>query len=115
MSGRFRVFFYNEAAAREYRKLDPSAKRLVNIALKKLEARADEIGAPLARELAGCKKLKWRNAGLRMVFRIVDETTVEIVEIIAIGQRDKEKVYKIAERRLEHGVSRDELGREHQR
>ncbi|WP_165170819.1 type II toxin-antitoxin system RelE/ParE family toxin [Adlercreutzia sp. ZJ242] len=101
MSGRFQVVFYNEAAAKEYRKLDGSTKKLVNVALKKLETRADEIGTPLERELSGCKKLKWRNAGLRMVFRIVDENTVEVVEIIAIGQRDNERVYKLATRRLE--------------
>lgn len=101
MSGVFEVVFYNEAAAKDYRKLDGSQKKLVNVALKKLQTRADEIGAPLEHELAGCKKIKWRNSGLRMVFRIVDESTVEVVEIIVIGQRDKMRVYKRAGQRLE--------------
>lgn len=101
MSGVFTVVFYNDAAAKEYRKLDGSMKRLVNVALLKLQTRADEIGTPLSGPLAGCKKIKWRNVGLRMIFRIVDETTVEIVEVIAIGQRDKERAYRTATQRIE--------------
>ena len=98
MSGVFTVVFYNDAAAKEYRKLDGSTKRLVNVALLKLQTRADEIGTPLSGPLAGCKKIKWRNVGLRMIFRIVGETTVEI---IAICQRDKERAYRTATQRIE--------------
>lgn len=47
MSGRFTVEFYNDDAAKEYRKLDGSVKKLVNVGLKKLETRADEIGKQL--------------------------------------------------------------------
>lgn len=36
-----------------------------------------------------------------MIFRIVDETTVEIVEVIAIGQRDRERAYRTATQRIE--------------
>lgn len=47
MSGRFTVEFYNDDAAKEYRRLDGSVKKLVNVGLKKLETRADEIGKQL--------------------------------------------------------------------
>lgn len=47
MSGRFTVKFYNDDATKEYRKLDGSVKKLVNVGLKKLEMRADEIGKQL--------------------------------------------------------------------
>lgn len=105
---RFRIAFHNSAAQKEYRKLSPSERRLVDIALRKLMDRADEIGTPLERELAGCKKIKWRNAGLRMVFRIAGDA-VEVVEIVAIGSRDKERVYKSAARRLDAPPQRTNL------
>ena len=55
---------------------------------------------PLHGELAGCKKIKWRNAGLKMVFRIREDGMVEIAEIVAIGRRDRSEVYKTAVGRL---------------
>ncbi|WP_282191648.1 type II toxin-antitoxin system RelE family toxin [Adlercreutzia caecimuris] len=100
MSGRFTLAFIDEDARKEYRKLDGSTKRFVDVGLRKLEERADELGAPLRGALAGCKKLKWRDAGIRLVFRILDGGTVEIVETVAIGRRDKDAVCKIAEGRL---------------
>ena len=89
MSGHFVVGFLNRDVEKEYQKLDGSQRRLVRIAVAKLKTRADEIGTPLHGELAGCKKIKWRNAGLRMVFRIREDGTVEIAEIVAIGRRDR--------------------------
>ena len=103
MSGRFRIRFYNASARKDYKRLDGSQRKLVNIALRKLETRADELGEPLRGPLAGCKKLKWRRDGLRMVFRLGDDGAVEIVEIIAIGRRDKSAVYRRAEQRLSTG------------
>ena len=100
MSARFLIQFYNAAARKDYERLDDSQKKLVNIALRKLEMRADELGEPLKGALAGCKKLKWRREGLRMVFRIGDDGAIEIVEIVAIGRRDKFAVYRSAEQRL---------------
>lgn len=100
MSGRYRLAFIDEGARKEYVKLDGSTRRLVDVGLRKLEERADELGAPLHGALAGCKKLKWREAGIRLVFRILEDGAVEVVEIVAIGRRDKSAVYKAAEKRL---------------
>lgn len=100
MSGHFVVGFLNRDVEKEYQKLDGSQRRLVRIAVAKLKTRADEIGTPLRGELAGCKKIKWRNAGLRMVFRIREDGTVDIAEIVAIGRRDRSEVYKTAAARL---------------
>lgn len=100
MSGHFVVGFLNRDVEKEYQKLDGSQRRLVRIAVAKLKTRADEIGTPLHGELAGCKKIKWRKAGLRMVFRIREDGTVEIAEIVAIGRRDRSEVYKTAVDRL---------------
>lgn len=44
--------------------------------------------------------IKWRNAGLKMVFRIREDGMVEIAEIVAIGRRDRSEVYKTAVGRL---------------
>ena len=85
MSGHFVVGFLNRDVEKEYQKLDGSQRRL---------------GTPLHGVLAGCKKIKWRKAGLRMVFRIREDGTVEIAEIVAIGRRDRSEVYKTAAERL---------------
>ncbi|MBC2888598.1 type II toxin-antitoxin system RelE family toxin [Gordonibacter massiliensis (ex Traore et al. 2017)] len=102
---RFKVRFFNAAAARDYQSLDGSMKKLVDVGLAKLRVRADEIGKPLGGSLASCKELKYRNAGIRVVFRIVDDVVeiLEVVEIVAIGRRDKGEVFSKAERRLERG------------
>lgn len=100
MSGRFTVEFYNDDAAKEYRKLDGSVKKLVNVGLKKLETRADEIGKQLEGDLRGCKELKYRKDGIRVIFRISSQNVVEVVEIIAIGNRAEEEVFRTAEKRL---------------
>lgn len=49
--------------------------------------------------LAGCRKIKFRHAGIRIVYRIVNGRT-EIVEIITIGKRDDLDVYRTAAKRL---------------
>ena len=102
MSGNFTVEFYNDDAAKEYRKLDGSVKRLINVGLRKLETRADEIGKELDGDLWDCKELKYRKDGIRVIFRLVGGV-VEIVEIIAIGNRSGKEVFKTAEKRLGAG------------
>lgn len=99
MSGRFTVRFYDKSALREYLDLDGSTKKLVDVGLRKLEMRADEIGKPLGGALKNCKELKYRKAGIRVIFRIVGDG-VEIVDIIAIGARGNGTVFGVAEKRL---------------
>ena len=103
MTGRFVLRFFNRDALKEYKSLDGSVRKLVDLGLAKLRVRADEIGKPLHGELSGCRELKYREAGIRVVYRIVGEN-VEIVEIVAIGARDKGKVFAVASRRLDAGV-----------
>ena len=101
-SKRYELVFLEEAK-KEYKKLDGSVKKLVNVALKKLEVRADTLGEELSNmngiHLAGCRKIKFKQAGIRIVYRIVNGRT-EIVEIITIGKRDDLEVYRIAAKRL---------------
>ena len=91
---------YRPEARKEYDQLDGSQKDLIDAGLRKLVMRADEIGKPLSGTLAGCRALKWRKAGLRLVYRIGAGGYVEIVEIIAIGKREDSQVYEIASSRL---------------
>lgn len=97
MSRRFEVNLIPEAV-KEYRRLDGSIKKLVNVAFRKLEERADELGEELfdkkETKLLGCRKIKFRKHGIRIVYRII-KGKVEIVQVIAIGIRGDDEVYKI--------------------
>ncbi len=103
---RFNVVFIDEEAEKEYRKLDGSTKKLIATGIRRLEERADEIGKPLTGKLIGCKELKYRRDGIRVVFRIKENELGEMmvqlinVELIAIGTRSDGKVFDSASERL---------------
>ena len=83
----------------DYEQLDGSQKIFVNKALDRIKLRGMEAGQPLQGNLAQCNKLKNKKMGLRIIFRNV-EGTIQVIQIVAIGRRDKEKIYKTAEDRL---------------
>lgn len=58
------------------------------------------VGRPLSGNLSHCNKLKNRKMGLRVVFREVDGK-LQSIQIVAIGKRDKDEIYKTAEKRLD--------------
>lgn len=97
---------FDPDALKEYEKLDGSVVEIVDGALEELEKRADEVGKKLNNtnesKLAGCKEIKLRNAGVRIVFRITDQivNVLRIVYILTIEERDKRKAFKLADRRL---------------
>lgn len=99
---KFDVVFVEEAKG-DYEKLDGSVKKFVDIAIAKMQLRADELGEELTKKqqsnLIGCRKIKFKKIGIRIVYRIVGDTA-EIVEIIAIGKREENEVYKNAVKRL---------------
>ena len=98
-SDRFEVRFGCPAAEKDYNSLDGSTRAMVDKGLLRLEQRADEVGKPLSGTLSGCKELKFRADGIRVIYRIVNGH-VEVVQIIAIGARDKGRVFEIAARRI---------------
>ena len=102
MAKKFDVVFIEEAK-KDYRKLDGSVKKLVNVALAKMGERADELGEDLTKkrdiDLIGCRKIKFRDAGIRIVYRIVGDRA-EIAEILVVGKREDNEVYKLAAKRL---------------
>lgn len=99
---RFALRFYNQKAKDEYLALDGSVKALLRPGLAKLRDRADEIGTPLHGSLTGCRKLKYRKDGWRVVYRVTEDAVelIEVAEIIATGKRERSKVYGAAEKRL---------------
>jgi mRNA interferase RelE/StbE len=48
--------------------------------------------------MADCYKIKLRASGYRVVYKVMDNKIA--VQVIAIGKRDKEAVYKLAHYRF---------------
>lgn len=92
-------------ALREYNKLNNSVLDIVNKQIDELEFRADEVGKILennnSTKLAGCREIKLRDAGLRIIYRITNKTVevLRIVYILTIEKRSKDFVFKIADKR----------------
>lgn len=99
-TAKFKVEFYDKTVEKEFLSLDGSVRAMVDKGIARLALRADEIGKPLAGLLAGCRELKFRTDGIRVVYRIRDGH-VEVVQIIAIGARDKGRVFDLAAIRMD--------------
>lgn len=87
---------FHELAWQEWGKLDGSIKVPLK---KKLLERLETPRNPAA-ALAGmpdCYKIKLRQAGYRLVYRVDDD--VVFVTVIAVGKRDKSAVYAAAAQR----------------
>ena len=97
-----------EEADDDYSKLDKSRKNLVDKVLKKviqnpLPSSEGGYGKPLGNKgnsnLTGCYKIKLRDAGIRIVYRL--QRTEHGMEIIIIGMRESAEVYDLAAKRIE--------------
>lgn len=86
-------------AQSDFRKLDNSQRLHVKKSFLKLEQQGPSIGEALKGNLAGYRKLKHKKLGLRVIFHQT-ETGIEIIEVVAIGKRSDEEIYKIAEKRI---------------
>jgi mRNA interferase RelE/StbE len=85
-----------DAALKEWRKLDSQTRDQFKA---KLEERLVNPKIPSAR-LHGSKeryKIKLRNAGYRLVYEVRDQQL--IVLVVAVGKRERNEVYKVAEKR----------------
>lgn len=90
---------WTQHSKEDYEKLDGAQKIFVNKALDRIKLRGMEAGQSLHGNLAQCNKLKNKKMGLRIIFREV-KGTIQVIQIVAICKRDKEKIYKTAEDRL---------------
>jgi mRNA interferase RelE/StbE len=85
-----------DQALKEWRKLDNQTREQFKA---KLVERLETPKIPSAR-LHGTKeryKIKLRNAGYRLVYEVRDQQL--IVLVVAVGKRERNEVYKVAERR----------------
>jgi len=83
-------------ALKEWKKLDNSIQSQLK---NKLKARLEKPHS-LSSQLRGFEnhyKIKLRSSGYRLVYEVIDQEVCVLV--IAIGKRDKNKVYKQAKKR----------------
>ena len=83
----------------DYESLDGAQLVFVDKALARIKLLGMQAGNPLIGELSGCRKLKHRKLGLRIVFR-QSESGIQIIQIVAIGARSDSAVYRQSESRL---------------
>lgn len=88
---------FHELALAEWRKLDGSVREPLK---KKLAERLEAPRVPAAAlaGMADCYKIKLQRVGYRLVYRVEDD--IVFVTVIAVGKRDKLKVYETAQGRL---------------
>gem|GEM_PF-613462 len=90
---------WTEYSKADYDSLDGSQLVFVNKALDRIRLLGMQAGSPLEGNLIGCRKLKHRKLGLRVVFRQSDKG-IQIIQIVAIGSRSDATVYRQAKSRL---------------
>ncbi len=84
-------------ALKEWKALDISTKVQFK---KKLKERLENPHVPSAR-LSGTTnryKIKLKSIGYRLVYEVIDDEVVVIV--VAVGKRERNKVYKLASKRI---------------
>lgn len=92
-----KIFFIPEAQ-NDYEDLDNSVKKIVN---KKIDNLAENplLGLPLGNKdnvnLTGFYKIYVVKKTVRIVYRFLPNSDIEIVEIWGIAKRDKMKIYKM--------------------
>lgn len=94
MSYKLRI---SEDAEKEWTSLDKPIREQFK---KKLKERMDapRVEKDRLSGMADCYKIKLRSAGFRLVYRVYDDE-IEIL-IIAVGKRERNRVYKAAIKRL---------------
>lgn len=98
----FKIEFHPEAA-RDFDRLDRSVRKKVG---KKINALAENplMGKPLGNkmglDLTGFFKLYGDRKKYRIIYRIL-RGYLEVVEIIGIGKREKEEIYRLILKRLQ--------------
>lgn len=96
---------FDKDAGKEYQKLKQPALGIVNKSIDELLYRADEVGKSLGNKrnmkLAGCREIKLREAGIRIIYKITDQQVdiLRVVWILSIEKRSSDYVFKRASER----------------
>ena len=97
----YKVIF-TEDADDDLKSLDKSIRTQVikkAIALQENPFLGDPLGNKFGLDLTGYYKLYVAKKSYRIVYRLLGEQ-IEVVEILGIGRRDKEKIYRLVVKRL---------------
>ncbi|MBB1075896.1 type II toxin-antitoxin system RelE/ParE family toxin [Rhodoferax sp. 4810] len=88
---------FHTLALKEWQQLDASVREPLK---KKLAERLESPRVPAAalHGMADCYKIKLHSVGYRLVYCVDDDEV--FVTVIAVGRRDKNKVYQSAQQRL---------------
>ncbi len=88
---------FKKEAWKEWQKLDSTVKEVFK---KKIRERLIEprIESSRLKGMTDCYKIKLRGLGYRLVYQVREMEFV--VSVIAVGKRDKNQVYEIAQKRL---------------
>jgi len=100
---KYKVQFIPEAKD-DYNNLDGSVKKDVNKKIDELENNpflGHKLGNKFNIDLTGFFKIYVHSKKYRIVYRLLSETQIEIIEIWGIGKREKEEIYRIIGKRLE--------------
>ena len=89
---------FQELALAEWEKLDATIRERFK---SKLQERLQNPRVPMAAfsGMPNCYKIKLRSLGYRLIYKVEDD--IIFVSVIAIGKREKDKVYKLAKSRLQ--------------
>ncbi|BCD87064.1 mRNA interferase RelE [Pseudomonas solani] len=89
---------FNAQALKEWGKL---GKTIQLQFARKLKERLDNprVEADKLRDMPNCYKIKLRAIGYRLVYEVIDSRVV--VTVIAVGKRERSKVYGAATKRLQ--------------
>ncbi len=99
---------YLPEAEKDLKSLDGSQRLLVLKAIKKVKQNpmpsyeggyGKPLGNKSGNDLSGFLKVKLKNAGLRVVYKVIK--TYDKMLIIVIGARADEEVYDIAQKRIQ--------------
>lgn len=84
-------------AKKEWDKLDSNNKKHFKKKLLKILSNP-EIPKNKLHGISNCYKIKLKNSGYRLVYEV--SLSKVIVQVIAVGRRDKNQIYKIAKSRV---------------
>ena len=89
---------FHELALKEWQKLDSTIREQVK---KKLSERLEHPHVPSAAlsHMPDCYKIKLRQSGYRLVYRVEDN--ILYVSVISVGRRERLLAYKAAASRLD--------------
>lgn len=93
----FKLRFHEQAWV-EWQKLDGSVREPFK---KKLLERLEQprVTSAVLNGMIDCYKIKLKTVGYRLVYRVEDD--VLYVTVVAIGKRERNRVYKLAKDRIE--------------